>query len=105
VHQNPTIYGGEMTPEQFEAFEDARSETARIGEEPSRHSPTLPHRLYGVAAPMLLVSGTRDQGMPRAWIDADQKTISSAWERRSKARGSNRRASVRRSVRGWEPNA
>jgi hypothetical protein len=31
LHHNPKIYGGEMTPDQFEAFEDARSETARIG--------------------------------------------------------------------------
>jgi hypothetical protein len=29
-----------MTPEQFEAFEDARSKTERIGGEPSRHAPT-----------------------------------------------------------------
>lgn len=28
------IYGGEMSPEQFEAFEDARAESARIGWEP-----------------------------------------------------------------------
>ena len=44
-----------MTPKQLEAFEDTRSETARIGWEPSRHSPTLPQRLYGVATPLLLV--------------------------------------------------
>jgi len=44
-----------MTPEQFEALEDARSKTARIGGEPSRHTPHLPHRLYGVTTPMLLV--------------------------------------------------
>src|SRR6185369_6322075 len=39
------IYGGEMTPEQFEAFEDARAETARIGWEPYMHNPSLPFLL------------------------------------------------------------
>ena len=36
------LYGGEMTPEQFEAFEDARAESARIGWEPYMHNPALP---------------------------------------------------------------
>ena len=34
------IYGGEMTPDQFEAFEDARAEAARIGWEPYMHNPS-----------------------------------------------------------------
>ena len=70
------IYGGEMTPEQFEAFEDARSETARIGWEPYMHSPNLPQRLYGVSTPTLIVWGDRDQMIPRGCIDAYQKAIS-----------------------------
>ena len=41
------LYGGEMTPAQFEAFEDARAETARIGWEPYMHDPALPHLLRG----------------------------------------------------------
>ncbi len=36
------LYGGEMTPEQFEAFEEARAESARIGWEPYMHNPALP---------------------------------------------------------------
>ncbi len=42
------MYGGEMTPEQFEAFEDARAESARIGWEPYMHNPALPHLLRGI---------------------------------------------------------
>jgi pimeloyl-ACP methyl ester carboxylesterase len=72
------IYGGEMTPEQFEAFEDARSETARIGWEPYMHDPSLPHLLYGAKPPTLLVWGTRDKVVPRGCIDAYQKAISGA---------------------------
>jgi hypothetical protein len=34
-----------MTPEQFEAFEDARAETARLGWEPYMHNPSLPYLL------------------------------------------------------------
>jgi pimeloyl-ACP methyl ester carboxylesterase len=64
------IYGGEMTPAQFEAFEDARAETARLGWEPYMHDPSLPHLLYGVKTPTLLVWGTRDQVVPLGCIDA-----------------------------------
>jgi pimeloyl-ACP methyl ester carboxylesterase len=35
------IYDGQMTPERFGAFEDARSETARSGWEPFMHNPSL----------------------------------------------------------------
>ena len=31
-----------MTPEQFELFEDARAETARLGWEPFMFNPSLP---------------------------------------------------------------
>ncbi|MGH7948932.1 MAG: alpha/beta fold hydrolase [Candidatus Binataceae bacterium] len=69
------IYGGEMTPEQFELFEDARSETARIGWEPYMHNPSLPFLLRGVKVPTLLVWGTRDRVVPRGCIDAYQQAI------------------------------
>ena len=55
------IYGGQMTPDRFEAFEDARSETARIGWEPFMHNPSLPHLLRGAKTPTLLVWGTQRQ--------------------------------------------
>ena len=51
----PKLYGGEMTPEQFEAFEEARAESARIGWEPYMHNPSLPHLLHGTKTPTLLV--------------------------------------------------
>ncbi len=72
------LYGGEMTPEVFEAFEDARSETARIGWEPYMHNPSLPHLLRGVKTPTLLVWGARDQVVPRGCIDAYRAAISGA---------------------------
>jgi len=72
------IYGGHMTPEQFEAFEDARSETARIGWEPFMHNPSLPYLLRGLKIPTLLVWGTRDRIVPRACIDAYRAAIEGA---------------------------
>jgi pimeloyl-ACP methyl ester carboxylesterase len=72
------LYGGEMTPEQFEAFEDARAESARIGWEPYMHNPSLPHLLHGVAAPVLLVWGTKDDVVPRGCIDAYAKALANS---------------------------
>jgi pimeloyl-ACP methyl ester carboxylesterase len=72
------IYGGEMTPEQFEAFEDARAETARLGWEPYMHNPSLPHLLHGVRTPTLLVWGTRDRVVPRSCIDAYREALMGA---------------------------
>ncbi len=60
------IYGGEMTPEQFERFEDARAETARLGWEPFMVDPSLPYRLGAVTGvPTLVVRGTADEFLPR----------------------------------------
>ena len=67
-----------MTPEQFVACDDARSETARIGWEPAIPSTNRPQRLYDVTTSMLLVWGTRDKVVPRGCIDADQKATSGA---------------------------
>ena len=72
------LYGGEMTPAQFEAFEDARAETARIGWEPYMHNPSLPHLLRGTKIPTLLVWGTRDKVVPRGCIDAYREVIAGA---------------------------
>jgi pimeloyl-ACP methyl ester carboxylesterase len=72
------IYGGEMTPAQFEAFEDARAETARLGWEPFMHDPSLPHLLRGVKIPTLLIHGTRDQVVPRGCIDAYREVLTAA---------------------------
>jgi pimeloyl-ACP methyl ester carboxylesterase len=69
------LYGGEMTPEQFEAFEEARAESARIGWEPYMHDPALPHLLRGNKTPTLIVWGTRDRVVPRGCIDAYLEAI------------------------------
>jgi pimeloyl-ACP methyl ester carboxylesterase len=72
------IYGGEMTPAQFEAFEDARAETARIGWEPFMHNPSLGHLLAGPKPPTLLIRGTQDKVVPQGCVAAYQKAIAGA---------------------------
>ena len=73
------IYGGDMSPEQFELFEDARSETARIGWEPYMHNPSLPYLLAGVKKlPTLLVWGQKDSIVPKGCIKAYQQAIAGA---------------------------
>src|SRR5580700_5014640 len=72
------IYGGQMTPDRFEAFEDARSETARIGWEPFMQNPSLPHLLRGAKTPTLLVWGTHDKVVPRGCIDGYRAAIPGA---------------------------
>lgn len=72
------IYGGEMTPAQFEAFEDARAETARIGWEPFMHNPSLPYLLRGLTTPTLLIWGTRDSVVPRGCISEYRRAIPGA---------------------------
>src|ERR1700683_5161663 len=72
------LYGGEMTPEQFEAFEEARAESARIGWEPHMHNPSLPYLLRGTKIPTLLVWGSKDRVVPRGCIDEYKKAIASA---------------------------
>lgn len=65
-----TIYGGEMTPQQFELFEDARAETARIGWEPFMHSPSLPRRLEGMPErSALILRGSQDLVLPRSAVE------------------------------------
>ena len=73
------IYGGEMTPEQFEAFEDARAESARLGWEPYMHNPSLPYLLAGAKSlPTLLVWGTKDRIVPKGCIAAYQRALPQA---------------------------
>lgn len=72
------IYGGQMTPERFEAFEDARAETARIGWEPFMYNPSLPHLLRGAQTPTLLIWGTHDKVVPRGCIDGYRTAIAGA---------------------------
>ena len=60
-----TLYGGEATPEQFEAWEDSRTEASRLAWRPYMHNPSLSHLLEGVAdLPTLLVWGREDRIVP-----------------------------------------
>jgi len=59
------LYGGGETPEQFEAFEDARSEAARIAWQPYMFNPSLPHLLEGASeVSTLLLWGRQDAVVP-----------------------------------------
>jgi pimeloyl-ACP methyl ester carboxylesterase len=70
------IYGGEMTPTQFELFEDARAETARIGWEPFMFDPSLGPLLEGVGdLPTLLMRGSQDLIAPDGSIRAYEAVL------------------------------
>jgi len=70
------LYGGERTPEQFEAFEDARSEIARLAWEPYFFGPSLPRLLEGVTGlPTLLIWGRQDPVIPLSAGEAYNKAI------------------------------
>jgi pimeloyl-ACP methyl ester carboxylesterase len=70
------IYGGEMTPQQFESFEDARAETARLGWEPFMFDPSLGHLLEGIGdLPVLLVRGDDDLIAPQGCVTAYEAVV------------------------------
>ncbi len=70
------LFGGEETPEQFEAFEDARAEVARLAWQPYMHNPSLPHLLEGVSGlPTLLVWGREDGVVPLSAGEVYQRAI------------------------------
>jgi len=59
------LYGGEHTPAQYEAWEEARAETARIAWQPYMFNPSLPHLLEGITGlPTLLIWGKQDRVVP-----------------------------------------
>jgi pimeloyl-ACP methyl ester carboxylesterase len=90
------IYGGEMSPAQFEAFEDARAETARIGWEPYMHNPSLPHLLAGPKPPTLIIRGTKDNTVPQGCADAYLKAI--AGSKAAKIEGAGHRPEIENSA-------
>ncbi len=60
-----TLYGGAATPEQFEAWEDARAEVARLAWQPYMYNPSLGPLLEGVRGlPTLVVWGREDKIVP-----------------------------------------
>jgi pimeloyl-ACP methyl ester carboxylesterase len=67
---------GEETPEQFEAWEDARAESARLAWKPYMHNPSLPHLLEGVQGlPTLIVWGRDDRIVPLSAGQAYSRAI------------------------------
>lgn len=70
------LFGGEQTPEQFEAWEDARAETARLAWEPYMFNPSLPHLLEVIdGLPTLLLWGKQDPVVPLSAAEAYQHAI------------------------------
>jgi len=74
------LYGGlQPTPEQFEAWEDARTEVARLAWAPYLVNPSLPHLLEGVSGlPTLLIWGHQDRIVPVSAAEVYRKSIAGA---------------------------
>jgi pimeloyl-ACP methyl ester carboxylesterase len=71
-----SLYGGRPGSEQFELWEDARAETARLGWQPYLHNPSLGHLLEGVGnLPTLLIWGRQDVVVPLSAGQAYQQAI------------------------------
>jgi pimeloyl-ACP methyl ester carboxylesterase len=61
------LFGGEQTPEQYEAWEDARAETARIAWKPYLYTQSMANLLANVAdLPTLVLWGKKDAIVPLA---------------------------------------
>lgn len=70
------LYGGERTPEQFEAFEEARTESARIAWDPILHNPSLPYFLEGVKGlPTQIIWGREDATVPVSAAEAYKNAL------------------------------
>lgn len=70
------LYGDEITPEQFEAFDEARAEAARLAWKPYMFNPSLPHLLEAAAGvDTLLIWGERDVISPQSIGDAYKSAI------------------------------
>jgi pimeloyl-ACP methyl ester carboxylesterase len=74
-----SLYSGEETSEQFEAWEDARSETARLAWSPYLFNHSLPHLLEGVSGlPTLLIWGAQDEIVPLSASEVYKQSIPGA---------------------------
>jgi pimeloyl-ACP methyl ester carboxylesterase len=70
------LYGGEQTPEQFEAWEDARAETARLAWQPYMFYPSLAALLEGVTElPTMIIWGKQDKVVPVSAAQVYNKSI------------------------------
>jgi pimeloyl-ACP methyl ester carboxylesterase len=73
------LHGGEQTPEQFEAWEDARTEVGRLAWAPYLYNPSLPHLLEGVSGlPTLLIWGAQDEIVPLSAGEVYKQSIPGA---------------------------
>lgn len=73
------LFGGEQTPEQFEAWEDARAETARIAWKPYMFNQSMPHLLENIAGlPTLLLWGRQDPVVPLNVAELYNKKIAAS---------------------------
>ena len=71
-----SLYGAEITPEQFEAFEEARAQVARLAWRPYLFNPSLPHLLDGAnALPTLILWGDKDGVVPRSAGEVYRRAI------------------------------
>jgi pimeloyl-ACP methyl ester carboxylesterase len=71
-----TLYGGATTPEQFEAWEDTRAETARLAWQPYLYNPHLGPMLEGIKGlPTLVIWGKEDRIVPVSAADVYHKAI------------------------------
>jgi len=71
-----SMYGGDLTPEQFERIEVGRAETARLGWEPFMFNPSLPNLLEGVGElPALVLWGEDDRICPRGCAEVYARSI------------------------------
>lgn len=71
-----SLYGGAATPEQFEAWEDARAETARLAWQPYMYNPSLSPLLEGIKGlPTLVIWGRQDRIVPVSAAEVYHKSI------------------------------
>ena len=74
-----SLYGAEVTPEQFEAWEDARAQVARLAWKPYLFNPSLPQLLEGAnALPTLILWGDKDGVVPRSAGEVYRRAIPDA---------------------------
>lgn len=70
------LFGGEVTPEQFERFQDATAECARFAWQPYMNNPALSHRLGLIKnLPTQILWGDKDKIVPYSASGVYQKSI------------------------------
>lgn len=71
-----SLFGGEQTPAQYEEWEEARAETARIAWAPYMFTQSMEHLLENVAGlPTLLIWGKQDPVVPLSVAELYHKRI------------------------------